>query len=101
MLTIRTCKVFSHALGEYLRQADYYSQGMKVEGRCFGRLCAKVLARDPLQSGAELFWSGEAEMAYLVQRLDLCRTRRALGDHERPDRLHVAAATLARSLDSA
>ena len=42
MLTIRTCKVFSHALGEYLRQADYYSQGMKVEGRCFGRLCAMV-----------------------------------------------------------
>lgn len=30
MLTIRTCKVFNHALGEYLRQADYYSQGMKV-----------------------------------------------------------------------
>ena len=42
MLTIRTCKVFSHALGEYLRQADYYSQGMKVEGRCFGRLCKRV-----------------------------------------------------------
>ena len=31
MLTIRTCKVFSKALGEYLRQADYYSEGMKVE----------------------------------------------------------------------
>ena len=42
MLTIRTCKVFSHALGEYLRQADYYSQGMKVEGQCFGRLCDAV-----------------------------------------------------------
>jgi len=42
MVTIRTCKVFSHALGEYLRQADYYSQGMKVEGRSFGQLCAKV-----------------------------------------------------------
>ena len=42
MLTIRTCKVFSHALGEYLRQADYYSQGMKVEGQCFGRLCEAV-----------------------------------------------------------
>jgi len=42
MLTIRTCKVFSHALGEYLRQADYYAEGMKVEGRCFGRLCEKV-----------------------------------------------------------
>ncbi len=42
MLTIRTCKVFSHALGEYLRQADYYSEGMKVEGRCFGQLCEKV-----------------------------------------------------------
>src|SRR5277367_1780897 len=42
MLTIRTCKVFSHALGEYLRQADYYAQGMRVEGRCFGRLCAAV-----------------------------------------------------------
>ena len=36
MLTIDPCKAFSHALGEYLRQADYYSQGMKVEGRCFG-----------------------------------------------------------------
>ena len=42
MVTIRTCKVFSHALGEYLRQADYYSQDMKVEGRSFGQLCAKV-----------------------------------------------------------
>ncbi|MBV5332211.1 relaxase domain-containing protein, partial [bacterium] len=29
-------------MGEYLRQADYYSQGMKVEGRCFGQLCANV-----------------------------------------------------------
>ena len=46
MVTIRTCKVFSHALGEYLRQADYYSQGMKVEGRCFGRLCAKAGLND-------------------------------------------------------
>lgn len=42
MLTLRKCKVFSHALGEYLRQADYYSQGMKVEGQCFGRLCDAV-----------------------------------------------------------
>lgn len=42
MLTIRTCKVFSHALGEYLRQADYYSEGMKVEGRSVGQLCAEV-----------------------------------------------------------
>ena len=42
MLTIEPCKAFSHALGEYLRQADYYSQGMKVEGRCFGQLCANV-----------------------------------------------------------
>ena len=42
MLTIRTCKVFSKALGEYLRQADYYSEGMKVEGQCFGQLCPRV-----------------------------------------------------------
>jgi conjugative relaxase-like TrwC/TraI family protein len=42
MLTIRTCKVFSKALGEYLRQADYYAEGMKVEGRCYGRLCPAV-----------------------------------------------------------
>jgi conjugative relaxase-like TrwC/TraI family protein len=42
MLTIRTCKGFSHALGEYLRQADYYSEGLKVEGICHGRLCAEV-----------------------------------------------------------
>ena len=42
MLSIHTCKVFSHALGEYLRQADYYSQGMKVDGRCFWRLCEAV-----------------------------------------------------------
>lgn len=42
MLTIRTCKVFSHALGEYLRQAHYYSQGMKVEGQCFERPCGAV-----------------------------------------------------------
>ncbi len=42
MLTIRTCKAFSKALGEYLRQADYYAQGMKVESTCHGRLCAAV-----------------------------------------------------------
>lgn len=42
MLTIRTCKAFSKALGEYLRQADYYSEGMKVEGRCYGRLCEQI-----------------------------------------------------------
>jgi conjugative relaxase-like TrwC/TraI family protein len=42
MLTIRTCKVFSKALGEYLRQADYYAEGMKVEGECYGRLCQAV-----------------------------------------------------------
>ncbi len=42
MLTIRTCKAFSKALGEYLRQADYYAQGMKVTGTCHGRLCAVV-----------------------------------------------------------
>lgn len=42
MLTIRTCKVFSHALGEYLQQAEYYSQGMRVNGECFGRLCKRV-----------------------------------------------------------
>jgi conjugative relaxase-like TrwC/TraI family protein len=42
VLTIRTCKVFSHALGEYLRQADYYSEGMEVEGRSGGQLCASV-----------------------------------------------------------
>jgi conjugative relaxase-like TrwC/TraI family protein len=42
MLTIRTCKAFSKALGEYLRQADYYAQGMKVEGTCHGRLCTAV-----------------------------------------------------------
>jgi conjugative relaxase-like TrwC/TraI family protein len=42
MLSIGTCKVYRHALGEYLRQADYYSEGMKVEGRCFGRLCETV-----------------------------------------------------------
>ncbi len=37
-------------MGEYLRQADYYSQGMKVEGRCFGRLCERV----GLTAGAEI-----------------------------------------------
>ncbi len=42
MLTIQKRKVFSHALGEYLRQADYYSQGMKFEGQSFGRLCDAV-----------------------------------------------------------
>lgn len=42
MLTIRTCKAFSKALGEYLRQADYYAQGMKVEGTCHGQLCAAL-----------------------------------------------------------
>jgi conjugative relaxase-like TrwC/TraI family protein len=42
MLTIRTCKAFSKALGDYLRQADYYAEGMKVEGQCYGRLCQAV-----------------------------------------------------------
>ncbi|MBL9217469.1 MAG: relaxase domain-containing protein [Opitutaceae bacterium] len=42
MLTIRPCKAFSKALGEYLRQADYYAHGMKVEGHCQGQLCAAV-----------------------------------------------------------
>lgn len=42
MLTIRMVKGFGKALGEYLRQADYYAQGMKVEGHCQGRLCAAV-----------------------------------------------------------
>lgn len=50
MVTIRTCKIFSHALGEYLRQADYYSQGMKVEGRCYGKLCEAV----GLKAGTEI-----------------------------------------------
>jgi conjugative relaxase-like TrwC/TraI family protein len=42
MLTIRMVKGFGKALGEYLRQADYYAQGMKVEGHCKGQLCAAV-----------------------------------------------------------
>jgi len=42
MLTIRTCKAFSKALSEYLRQADYYAEGMKVEGHSYGRLCPAV-----------------------------------------------------------
>jgi conjugative relaxase-like TrwC/TraI family protein len=42
MLTIRMVKGFGKALGEYLRQADYYAQGMKVEGHCQGRLCDTV-----------------------------------------------------------
>ncbi len=42
MLTIRMVKGFGKALGEYLRQADYYAQGMKVEGYCQGQLCAAV-----------------------------------------------------------
>lgn len=42
MLTIESCKLYGQALGEYLRQADYYSEGMRVEGRCFGQLCGRV-----------------------------------------------------------
>lgn len=42
MLTIRPCKDFGHALGEYLRQADYYSEGLRVEGVCYGKLCEQV-----------------------------------------------------------
>ncbi|MCS6244182.1 MAG: relaxase domain-containing protein [Opitutus sp.] len=42
MLTIRTCKDHGHALGQYLRQADYYSEDLKIEGMCYGNLCAKV-----------------------------------------------------------
>lgn len=33
MLTIRTCKAFSKALGEYLRQADYYARGIVLTTR--------------------------------------------------------------------
>jgi hypothetical protein len=40
-------------------------------------------------------------MADLIERLDLRGARRALGHDERPDRLHVAVAALARSLGSA
>lgn len=42
MLTIRMVKGFGKALGEYLRQSDYYAQGMKVEGHCQGQLCDAV-----------------------------------------------------------
>lgn len=42
MLTIFTCHDYGHALGEYLRQADYYSQDLRVEGVCFGRACEDV-----------------------------------------------------------
>lgn len=40
MVTIRTCKSFSKALGEHLRQVDYYSQGAGNSrrhelGQCF------------------------------------------------------------------
>jgi conjugative relaxase-like TrwC/TraI family protein len=42
MLTIRACKDEGHALGEYLRQADYYSQRLQVEGICFGQLCGDL-----------------------------------------------------------
>ena len=55
MLTIRTCKVFSHALGEYLRQADYYSQGMRVDGECFGRLCKRVGLTESARISDEAF----------------------------------------------
>ena len=55
MMTIRTCKVFSHALGEYLRQADYYSQGMKVEGRCYGKLCEAVGLKTGMEISDETF----------------------------------------------
>ncbi|MEY2878885.1 MAG: hypothetical protein RLZZ15_1265, partial [Verrucomicrobiota bacterium] len=55
MVTIRTCKVFSHALGEYLRQADYYSQGMKVEGRCYGKLCEAVGLNAGMEISDEAF----------------------------------------------
>jgi conjugative relaxase-like TrwC/TraI family protein len=39
MLTIHVCKDHGHALGEYLRQADYYSEALRVEGVCFGEMC--------------------------------------------------------------
>jgi conjugative relaxase-like TrwC/TraI family protein len=55
MLTIRTCKVFSHALGEYLRQADYYSKGMRVDGECFGRLCKRVGLTESARISDEAF----------------------------------------------
>ncbi|MBP6506421.1 MAG: relaxase domain-containing protein [Opitutaceae bacterium] len=55
MLTIRTCKIFSKALGEYLRQADYYAEGMKVEGTCCGRLCAAVGLTEGIAISDEAF----------------------------------------------
>ena len=42
MLTICTCHDYGHALGQYLRQADYYSQGLRVEGICFGEACKEA-----------------------------------------------------------
>lgn len=55
MLTIRTCKAFSKVLGEYLRQADYYAQGMKVEGTCYGQLCTAVGLTEGATIGDEAF----------------------------------------------
>jgi conjugative relaxase-like TrwC/TraI family protein len=42
MVTIQVCKDHGQALSEYLSQADYYNEGRKVEGICFGQLCGEV-----------------------------------------------------------
>jgi hypothetical protein len=49
---------------------------------------------------SQLIGGGEAEVADLVERLDLRRAHAALRDHERPDRFDVAVASLARTLGS-
>jgi hypothetical protein len=55
-----------------------------------GRPDGQVLAGDPSQPLPELLRRGEAQVADLVEGLDLGRAGRSLGYHQRPDRLHPA-----------
>src|SRR5207253_9084597 len=62
---------------------------------------SQVLAGDTAESLSQFVGGGEAQMADLVESLDLRRPGAALGHHERPDGLNVAVSGLAGTLGSA
>jgi hypothetical protein len=61
-----------------------------------GGLLGDRLTRKSLQGLAYFLWGGEAEVADLVQGLDLGVPGRAFGHHQSPDGLHVAVLGLGR-----
>ncbi len=59
-----------------------------------------MLAGHAAEAFPQVVAGGEAKVADLVERLDLRGAGAALGDHERPDGLHVAVPGLTRTLCS-